>query len=748
MANETTTYTLYPEVSTDERGRYFDGQFLTAQDFVDEQRYHVDRLRRALDHLTVAGVAEGLEVVGAGPWRVTVRRGAAIDPSGRLLVLATALENVDVPKDIPGGVVEVALRYNEVESRVQGGTSDEDGTRGASRLRELPALDFYAPGAPPRPGVPLAQIKVTESGAVSLVDPDPVRRHSGLRLPSSGAAGPTLRSGAPARPDLVGLTGDLRVSGRLGVGTDDPEAELDIRGVARVGHLSVREHAFTLGGDETSFYPIVFRDLDWSAGAAVLEIVRVSAQADNAGALIARIRWHAGDGQGAELLEAEVIQSRRFIANIKILKKDRLLAVWLRGGRTYTWRSPSRIEIADDKLTSKNLGGEQLDFRATIEAVLDRDRVRLGVTFDREEFRGSLTVTGDLAYTAYLNKLDVAENAEAVVRAYDFKIGHSTRRGSPGRALVDHAGALNVNFAGDWPITRLHGNTEATGSLTVTGDTFLKKSVVITNNLDIDGEANFKKSLAITGNLGVGGDLSITGLAVLKKGVTISGALTLGGELQIDGAIVSKAGARLGDNLVISRNQEHVTLSRPKSSEGGARLFLELVQLDGTTPETYAAIRFHHNNRYWHRLEARSNGLHVRDGDLGRDNYKNFYAGEIRASGDLYANGLHVTTGRAERLRIIRGTVTLSGGIAEGSGFTVSRGDGWLTKITFNTAFSSTPTVVATQQYPDNNTSSEGGRTLDNAVIVRVEASAVWVKCGDSDGDGAWRRFHFIAVGP
>ena len=771
MANETTTYTLYPEVSTDERGRYFDGQFLTAQDFVDEQRYHVDRLRRALDTLTIAGVAEGLEVTATAPWRISVARGVAIDGQGRLLVLTAALENIEVPRDIPGGLVEVAIRYNEVESRVQGGTSDEEGTRGASRLRELPALDFYAPGAvPAKPGVPLAHIQVGDAGLLTLVSPNPVLRFTGLRLPGSDA-GPTLRSGAPARPNLAALTGDLRVSGRLGVGTDDPEAELDIRGVARIGHLSVREHSFRVAGDEASFYPIVFRDLDWSAGASVLEIFRPNSQADaaNAGALMARLRWHAGDEHGAELLEVEVIQSRRFIAHVKVLKKDRLLAVWLRGGRSYAWRSHHRTDIADDRVVAKTLGGEQLDPRTTIEPVLDRDRVRLGVGFDREEMRGSLTITGDIAYTGQLSRLDVAETTAAVVRVYDFMIGHSTRRGSPGRALVDNAGALNLNFAGDWPITRLGGNTETTGNLSVAGDTTLKKGAAITNNLgvggdlEITGEALLKKSLTITSNLGVGADLTITGESVFKKSASISNNLTLGGELKISGAIVSSKGASFGENLAITRNQEHVTLSRPKSSDGGARLFLELVQADASpaaTPETYAAIRFHHANRYWHRLEARSTGLHVRDGDLGSNNYKNFYAGSITAAGDMTAsgaitaatdiksNGLHVATGHAERLRIIRGTITAAGGIADGSGFSVAQQSNYLTKITFTTAFSSTPTVVVTQQYPDNNSSTEGGDTRDNAIIVRVHDNCVYVKCGKNDGDGQYRRFHFIAVGP
>ena len=45
MGNED-KYAQYPERPSDSRVRYFDGQFLGSQDFIDEQRYHIDRLRR------------------------------------------------------------------------------------------------------------------------------------------------------------------------------------------------------------------------------------------------------------------------------------------------------------------------------------------------------------------------------------------------------------------------------------------------------------------------------------------------------------------------------------------------------------------------------------------------------------------------------------------------------------------------------------------------------------------------------
>jgi endosialidase-like protein len=68
-----------------------------------------------------------------------------------------------------------------------------------------------------------------------------------------------------------------------------------------------------------------------------------------------------------------------------------------------------------------------------------------------------LEVNGGLTYTSQLNKLDVADNFTATVRCGDFCIGHSGRRGSPGRALVDYIDTLHLNYGPDWPKTRING---------------------------------------------------------------------------------------------------------------------------------------------------------------------------------------------------------------------------------------------------------------------------------------------------
>jgi hypothetical protein len=85
---------------------------------------------------------------------------------------------------------------------------------------------------------------------------------------------------------------------------------------------------------------------------------------------------------------------------------------------------------------------------------LDSGRVGIGTTTPHAK----LDVVGDVAYSGLQNKLDVADTFTATVRCADFTIGHPSRRGSPGRALVDWGDTLVVNFDSDWANTAIWGN--------------------------------------------------------------------------------------------------------------------------------------------------------------------------------------------------------------------------------------------------------------------------------------------------
>jgi len=67
-----------------------------------------------------------------------------------------------------------------------------------------------------------------------------------------------------------------------------------------------------------------------------------------------------------------------------------------------------------------------------------------------------LEVAGNIDYQQ-LTRLEVDDSFAANVRCADFRIGHSTRRGTLGRALVDFQDTLVLNFGADWPYVRCNG---------------------------------------------------------------------------------------------------------------------------------------------------------------------------------------------------------------------------------------------------------------------------------------------------
>jgi len=76
------------------------------------------------------------------------------------------------------------------------------------------------------------------------------------------------------------------------------------------------------------------------------------------------------------------------------------------------------------------------------------------------DVRGSLNVTGPLT---------VGDNFIATIGCGDFKIGYSSRRGSPGRALSDEGTFLGLNCCGDWATTYVGGGNVSVCTLTVRG---------------------------------------------------------------------------------------------------------------------------------------------------------------------------------------------------------------------------------------------------------------------------------------
>ncbi|AOY82540.2 hypothetical protein BJP36_24120 [Moorena producens JHB] len=248
-------YTQYLYI--DKRVRYFDGEFLKDQDFIDEQKYHIDRQRRLDQFLRVSGVCDGL-TLETSTNQVIVTPGTALDSQGRQIILSTNSPPIDL-SSYRDQQVYLVISYQEEQSdhSTEGGL----GSSGARRWHEKPNIQVAALGNVPEDSVVLAKLAINRSGVVT---PDfTVRQYSGVRLPSGNLSngeitGPILRSDGNSTSSLVILDGDLSVSGKgnssfagsLGIGITEPNKKLHVER----GELRVRASHNNKDADIGTFY--------------------------------------------------------------------------------------------------------------------------------------------------------------------------------------------------------------------------------------------------------------------------------------------------------------------------------------------------------------------------------------------------------------------------------------------------------------------------------------------------------------
>jgi hypothetical protein len=191
----------------EKRLRFFDGQFLKDQDFVDEQKYHLDRQRRHNRFLHSAGIVDGLAVTipATATATVAVGPGVAVDRRGRQIVLATAA-NVSLAAFLGQAAVVWISSRDEPADPATTGSGD------TTRWWEHPLIEAVREGQQPQgqDAIALGRATLTAQGGVTL--DLGVRVTAGVRLPDGATASVTLRALAPNRAELGG---GLSVRGHL-----------------------------------------------------------------------------------------------------------------------------------------------------------------------------------------------------------------------------------------------------------------------------------------------------------------------------------------------------------------------------------------------------------------------------------------------------------------------------------------------------------------------------------------------------
>lgn len=245
-----------PSPRPEKRPRYFDGQYLKVEDFTDEQQYHLDRQRRPLQLLHVSGILEGLQVEPGSDFSVTVAPGSAIDAQGRQILLQSAallqlssnapeqLITKDLGKDVSPFTIDLqtlkptgASTYYLVIAYAEAKTDQqtEAGSEEFRRWHERPILQLIAAVA--GTDLPLAKLTLSSSGIA--IDPS-IRRYSGVKFPSSEGQALSLRSQGG---DQVTLQGNLSITGKTGIGTDNPQSQLSVSNGVAIGQLYASTYA-------------------------------------------------------------------------------------------------------------------------------------------------------------------------------------------------------------------------------------------------------------------------------------------------------------------------------------------------------------------------------------------------------------------------------------------------------------------------------------------------------------------------
>jgi hypothetical protein len=606
--------------AVEKRVRFFDGQFLQDQDFVDEQKYHLDRVRRHTKLLHVAGVADGLAVGPAGANAVTVGPGTAIDSDGRQLVLAQAL-TVDLPAETFNNKRGIRLYLTYKENAVDRQT--EEGAENDTRWQERPEVVRVGPGqaysgtAPP---VLLAEVALDDKGTVTV--DGTVRRYSGVRLPGPGADAPVMRA---AGTGSVGLTGSLTVDGSVGIGTTSPRARLDIQQAARTGtHPTAVNGLYVTGDFGDAGDGVEFRHSNATSGIGIAHntIYAAGTNANQNLNILPKGTGRVGIGTtnpGAKLEVAGVGgDTVDLIVNGRLRSNNNNGGLWVASDRFIGGHATDKVGFWTGQewrltvLQNGNVGigtaspAARLDIQQAARSGTHPTAVKglyvtgdFGDAGDGVEFRHSNATSGiGIAHnTIYAAGTNANQNLNILPKGTG-RVGIGTT--SPGARLeVAGGGGTSVDLVVNG---RMRSNNND-GGLWVTTDRFI--GGFGTGRVGFWNNGDWRLSVLNNGNVGVG-----------------------------------TTDPEPANKLTVAAPSNHLQLRREGADTvGGTQLFLELAQPDvapARVPEVHPFIRFHHYYRFWNRIEGQPGGFHFKVGDPASDDYVDIKAKDFYSTGQIY----------------------------------------------------------------------------------------------------------------
>lgn len=398
------------------RLNFFLGQFLEVQDFLDEQQYHLDMRRRINRGLFQAGVLDGLDVVQASPTTVTVAPGHGIGPDGREMVVLTA-RTVEVTGP-PSSSVFLVMTYEELPTD----SRTADNYTGATRVIERPKIEAIA-ASPSGAQVQLARVDL--DGARRIVRVDSAQRAIGGLRPVG---------------DLILNAGrSIRGAGRVHVFGEELLYLLNRQGVVigkewgGNGNLSVQGDV-SIGGSVTSNLSVQGQ-LSMAADLAIAG--KVAMRGND---MYLRLNQEGAFANG--------VHTPFFLS-----------AGSMSVGGVNSWNSPGANNLAvTGEIQMEHLGtirnkGRLHIFSEETTYLLAKGGVNVSSAWGGG---GTLNVDGD---TTIRGTLTVGEQEAMWIFAHDLAFGHSGRRGSPGRALVDNTRTLVLNYGTDWPDGVRYGGT-------------------------------------------------------------------------------------------------------------------------------------------------------------------------------------------------------------------------------------------------------------------------------------------------